>query len=72
MKAILILDYSHNMIKVVEIDEEEFQEEFEGDLEAYASCYAESNTFEWMLIDDNTKVINKELLCKLKEFKGGE
>ena len=57
MRAIVYCDLTYNRVIIEEIDEKELEEEFEGDISAYAEAFAPSNTCDWMEINDKTQFI---------------
>ena len=56
MRAIAYFDLANNKIVIKKVDEKELNQDFEGDISAYAEAFAPSNTCEWMEINDKTKL----------------
>ena len=54
---IVYCDFTHNAVVAIEVDRLELQEEFDGDIEAYADEKAPSNTCNYFVVDDRTKFI---------------
>jgi hypothetical protein len=62
-KAIIYIDAMNNRIVCRNIDKEELEKEYDGDIFNYAEDMMPSNTCEWMAIDDKTQIICNSL-CK--------
>ena len=71
MKGIIYIDFANNRISIVHVNEEELQQEYDGDIYDYAEENMPSNTCEWMMINDDTKLsidksIREQIVKKIK------
>lgn len=64
-RFMIYCDFTSNAVVVVKVDEQELEEEFGGDIDAYADQHAPSNTYHYFLADENTRFVCDENIVKM-------